>query len=62
MRVFVQDSNVMVALRKLRKKLEREGMPGEMKKREYAMRPGEKRRSKHRQAVKRYRKAATKLA
>jgi ribosomal protein S21 len=61
MHVFVRDSGIIIALRKLKKKLEKEGVPGEMRKRTYAMRPGEKRRAKHRRAIIRARKAAAKL-
>jgi ribosomal protein S21 len=58
MYVFVRESNVLVALRKLKKKLEKEGVLVEMKKRVYAMRPGEKRRAKHRRAIIRAQKAS----
>ncbi|MBF0159098.1 MAG: 30S ribosomal protein S21 [Magnetococcales bacterium] len=56
MRVEVYDNNVDQAIRVLKKKMNREGMFREMKKRKFFEKPSEKRRRKKAEAVRRLRK------
>ncbi len=56
MRVDVYDNNVDQAIRVLKKKMNREGMFREMKKRKFFEKPSEKRRRKKAEAVRRLRK------
>ncbi|MBF0124198.1 MAG: 30S ribosomal protein S21 [Magnetococcales bacterium] len=56
MRVEVYDNNVDQAIRVLKKKMNREGMFREMKKRKFFEKPSEKRRRKRAEAVRRLRK------
>jgi small subunit ribosomal protein S21 len=55
-RVEVYDNNVDQAIRVLKKKMNREGMFREMKKRKFFEKPSEKRRRKKAEAVRRLRK------
>jgi small subunit ribosomal protein S21 len=55
-RVDVYDNNVDQAIRVLKKKMNREGMFREMKKRKFFEKPSEKRRRKKAEAVRRLRK------
>ncbi|MBF0134870.1 MAG: 30S ribosomal protein S21 [Magnetococcus sp. DMHC-1] len=56
MRVEVYDNNVDQAIRVLKKKMNREGMFREMKKRKFFEKPSERRRRKKAEAVRRLRK------
>ncbi|MEO5365731.1 MAG: 30S ribosomal protein S21 [Magnetococcus sp. WYHC-3] len=56
MRVDVYDNNVDQAIRVLKKKMNREGMFREMKKRKFFEKPSERRRRKRAEAVRRLRK------
>ncbi|MGN7614294.1 30S ribosomal protein S21 [Magnetococcales bacterium HHB-1] len=56
MRVDVYDNNVDQAIRVLKKKMNREGMFREMKKRKFFEKPSERRRRKKAEAVRRLRK------
>ncbi len=62
LQVFVRDNNVDQALRALKKKLQREGLFREMKRRRAYEKPSEKRAREQGEAVRRARKAARKLA
>lgn len=62
MQVLVRDNNVEQALRVLKKKLQREGLFREMKRRSAYEKPSEKRTREKAEAVRRTRKAARKLA
>ena len=62
LQVFVRDNNVDQALRALKKKLQREGLFREMKRRRAYEKPSEKRAREQSEAVRRARKAARKLA
>ena len=50
--VPVKNGNLDMALRKLKQKLARESVPSECKKREFAVKPGDKRRAKKEPALK----------
>ena len=56
MRIDVYDNNVDQAIRVLKKKMIREGMFREMKKRKFFEKPSERRRRKKAEAVRRLRK------
>lgn len=56
MRIEVQDGNIDRAIRILKKKMNREGMFREMKKRKFFEKPSEKRRRKQAEAIRRIRK------
>ncbi|HEV7275867.1 MAG TPA: 30S ribosomal protein S21 [Devosiaceae bacterium] len=60
MQVLVRDNNVEQALRVLKKRLQREGVFREMKRRSYYEKPSEKRVREAAQAVRRVRKEARK--
>jgi small subunit ribosomal protein S21 len=60
--VFVRDNNVEQALKALKKKMQREGMFREMKRRKAYEKPSEKRAREKGEAIRRSRKAARKLA
>lgn len=62
MQVVVRDNNVDQALKVLKKKLQREGVFREMKRRRAYEKPSEKRAREKGEAVRRARKQARKLA
>jgi len=62
LQVQVRDNNVDQALRVLKKRLQREGVFREMKRRKYYEKPSEKRTREAAEAVRRSRKAARKAA
>ena len=61
MRVFVRDNNVEQALRAPKKKMQREGIFREMKRRKAYEKPSERKTREKAEAVRRARKAARKL-
>ncbi len=62
MLVFVRDNNVEQALKALKKKMQREGVFREMKRRKAYEKPSEKKAREKGEAIRRARKAARKLA
>ena len=62
MQVFVRDNNVEQALRVLKKKMQREGVFREMKRRRFYEKPSEQAAREKSEAVRRLRKAARKKA
>ncbi len=62
MRIDVYDNNVDQAIRVLKKKMIREGMFREMKKRKFFEKPSERRRRKKAEAVRRLRKKVRRSA
>ena len=62
MQVFVRDNNVDQALRVLKKKLQREGVFREMKRRKAYEKPSERKTREKAEAIRRARKAARKQA
>jgi small subunit ribosomal protein S21 len=56
MQVFVRDNNVDQALRALKKKMQREGMFREMKRRRAYEKPSERRAREQSEAIRRHRK------
>jgi small subunit ribosomal protein S21 len=62
MQVFVRDNNVDQALRVLKKKMQREGMFRELKKRRFYEKPSEQANREKGEAVRRARKVARKKA
>ncbi|MGA8689052.1 MAG: 30S ribosomal protein S21 [Methyloceanibacter sp.] len=62
MKVFVRENNVDQALRVLKKKLLREGLFRELKRRKAYEKPSERRAREKGEAIRRRRKAARKLA
>jgi small subunit ribosomal protein S21 len=60
MQVFVRENDVGQALRVLRKKLQREGVLRELKRRRSYEKPSERRVREQTEAVRRYRKAMRK--
>ena len=50
--VSVKNGNLDMALRRLKQKLARESVPSECKKREFAVKPGDKRREAERAGIK----------
>ena len=62
MQVFVRDNNVEQALRALKKKMQREGIFREMKRRKAYEKPSERRTREKAEAIRRVRKAARKQA
>ena len=62
MQVFVRDNNVDQALRVLKKKMQRDGVFREMKRRRFYEKPSEKTTREKGEAVRRARKAARKKA
>ena len=62
MQVFVRDNNVEQALRVLKKKMQREGVFREMKRRRFYEKPSEQAAREKNEAVRRLRKAARKKA
>jgi len=60
--VVVRDNNVEQALRALKKKMQREGVFREMKRRKAYEKPSEKKAREKGEAIRRSRKAARKLA
>src|SRR4029450_6747370 len=61
LQVFVRDNNVDQALRALKKKLQREGIFREMKRRRAYEKPSERKTREKAEAIRRARKAARKL-
>lgn len=62
LQVLVRDNNVDQALKALKKKLQREGLYREMKRRRSYEKPSERRAREKSEAVRRARKVARKLA
>ena len=62
LQVFVRDNNVEQALRALKKKMQREGVFREMKRRKAYEKPSERKTREKAEAVRRARKAARKQA
>jgi small subunit ribosomal protein S21 len=62
LQVFVRDNNVDQALRALKKKMQREGVIREMKRRRYYEKPSELRVREKSEAIRRARKLARKQA
>ena len=62
MLVMVRDNNIEQAIKILKKKMQREGMFREMKRRNAYEKPSEKRAREKGEAIRRTRKAARKLA
>ena len=62
MQVFVRDNNVDQALRALKKKMQREGVFREMKRRRFYEKPSEKMAREKNEAIRRARKLARKRA
>jgi small subunit ribosomal protein S21 len=62
LKVFVRDNNVDQALRALKKKLQREGLFREMKRRRAYEKPSEKRVREKSEAIRRAKKMARKAA
>ncbi len=62
MQVFVRDNNVDQALRALKKKLQREGVFREMKRRRFYEKPSEKTARERAEGIRRARKLARKQA
>ena len=62
MQVFVRDNNVDQALRVLKKKMQREGVFREMRRRRFYEKPSEMRAREKSEAIRRVRKAARKQA
>ena len=62
LRVFVRDNNVDQALRVLKKKMQREGVFREMKRRKAYEKPSERKTREKAEAIRRTRKAARKQA
>jgi small subunit ribosomal protein S21 len=62
LQVFVRDNNVEQALRVLKKKMQREGVFREMKRRRFYEKPSEQSAREKSEAVRRLRKAARKKA
>ena len=62
MQIFVRDNNVDQALRILKKKMQREGVFREMKRRRYYEKPSERTTREKAEAVRRARKLARKQA
>ena len=62
LQVFVRDNNVDQALRVLKKKMQREGVFREMRRRKAYEKPSERKTREKAEAIRRARKAARKLA
>ena len=62
MQVFVRDNNVDQALRALKKKMQREGLFREMKRRRYYEKPSDRVTREKAEAIRRRRKLARKQA
>jgi small subunit ribosomal protein S21 len=62
LQVFVRDNNVDQALRALKKKMQREGVFREMKRRRFYEKPSEKSNREHAEAIRRAHKLARKKA
>lgn len=56
MQINVRDNNVEQAIRVMKKKLQREGIPREMKKRRHFEKPSETKKREKDEAVRRYHK------
>lgn len=55
--VIVRDNDVVQALKVLKSKMSKEGVLSELKRRRFAEKPSEKKRRKHREALKKLRKS-----
>jgi small subunit ribosomal protein S21 len=55
--VIVRDNDVVQALKVLKNKMSKEGILTELKRRRFAEKPSEKKRRKHREALKKLRKS-----
>jgi small subunit ribosomal protein S21 len=62
LQVFVRDNNVDQALKALKKKMQREGVFREMKRRSFYEKPSERRAREKAEGIRRSRKAARKQA
>lgn len=62
MQVFVRDNNIEQAIKALKKKMQREGVFREMKRRNAYEKPSEKKAREKSEGIRRSRKAARKLA
>ena len=62
MQIIVRDNNIDQALKVLKKKMQREGIFREMKRRSYYEKPSEKRTRERAEAARRYRKLLRKQA
>ena len=62
MQIFVRDNNVEQALKALKKKMQREGIFREMKRRSFYEKPSEKKTREKAEGIRRSRKAARKRA
>ena len=62
MQVFVRDNNIDQAMRVLKKRMQREGVFREMKRRKFYEKPSEKRARERGEAIRRARKLARKRA
>ena len=62
MQVFVRDNNVDQALKALKRKLQREGLFRELKRKKFFEKPSEKKAREKGEAIRRARKAARKRA
>jgi ribosomal protein S21 len=62
MHVYVGRATLDTALRRLKKKLEKEGVPKAMKRGEYAMSRGQRKRAKHTKVLALFRKAVRKAS
>ena len=56
MQIIVRDNNIEQALKVLKKRMQREGVFREMKRRSYYEKPSEKRARERAEAIRRYRK------
>jgi small subunit ribosomal protein S21 len=62
LQIFVRDNNIDQALKALKRKMQREGIFREMKRRSFYEKPSEKRTREKAEGIRRSRKAARKLA
>ncbi len=62
MQIFVRDNNIDQALKALKRKMQREGIFREMKRRSFYEKPSEKKTREKAEGIRRSRKAARKLA
>ncbi len=62
MQIIVRDNDIEKALRVLKKRMQREGLFREMKKRRFYEKPSERKARKKDESIRRVRKQASKLA
>jgi small subunit ribosomal protein S21 len=62
LQIFVRDNNIDQALKALKRKMQREGIFREMKRRSFYEKPSEKKTREKAEGIRRSRKAARKLA